>query len=78
MQFFFMFQERDIVRIDTTSANETKKAKIHSRIDHLRKHVDEVHGQKEALNERLCANNEAIGRVQAEINTACGDSNKPG
>ena len=40
--------------------------------------MEEVQGQKEALNERLCANNEAIGRVQAEINTACSDSNKPG
>ena len=40
--------------------------------------MDEVQSQKEALNDRLCANNEAVGRVQAEINTACSDSNKPG
>ena len=71
-------QERDIQRIDTLSANEAKKAKISSRIEHLRRHMDEVQSQKEALNERLCANNESIGRVQAEINTACSDSNKPG
>ena len=61
-----------------TSANEAKKAKISSRIEHLKRHIEEVHNQKEALNERLCANNESIGRVQAEINAACGDSNKPG
>lgn len=60
------------------SANEVKKAKISSRIEHLKKHVEEVHRQKEALNDRLCANNESVGRVQAEINAACGDSNKPG
>ena len=72
------FQERDIQRIDTMSANEVKKAKISSRIKHLKKHVEEVHRQKEALNDRLCANNESVGRVQAEINAACGDSNKPG
>ena len=73
-----IIQERDILRIDTLSANESKKAKIVSRIEHLRKHVEEVQNQKESLNERLCANNESIGRVQGEINTICSDSSKPG
>ena len=66
-----LLQERDLERVNIISGDESKKAKIRSRIESLQGHRTEVQRQKQTVNEYLYSNNESVGRVQAEINREC-------
>lgn len=66
-----MLQERDLTRIDLSSGSDVKKAKVHTRLEALRRYVLEVQRQKQTVNEYLYSNNESVGRIQGEVNAAC-------